>query len=93
MNSITEIVSEYKAFVTGGKSPSEIKGRILKIHVEGRDDYTWEVSHYFKPSETATTVYYPTTQNEKTIEEARSRLLKYLGEFRNDIEVERNDNY
>lgn len=93
MNTITEVVSEYKAFVKGGKPPYEIKGRTLKnINGTGNNDYIWEVSHFYKPSETAG-FYYPTIQNERTIESARNRLLTYLSGFRSDIGVERNDEY
>ena len=88
---INEIIYEYKMYVDN--LDFEIKGRILKNVDESEEYiYSWEVSHFCKPSENAAGVYIPSTSRAKTIKEAKVLLFSYMDTFTN-IDVETNNYY
>ena len=89
-NVIYEIVKEFKTHVDGLEF--EIKGRVLK-RIMGDSgltvDYSWEISHYYKPIDGAT-VYHPSQTNAESYKRAEHLLLMYMTPFTNiDVEINR----
>ena len=90
-NILYEVVKEYKTTVDG--LDFDIKGRVLKrVEPTGDLDYMWEISHHCKPGKDAATIYYPSTINAQTFEEAKMLLFSYMVPF-TIIEVVENKFY
>ncbi len=91
MKNLKKTIAEYKLCKI--EFEFEIKGRILKeIQSENELQFSWEVSHFFKPGEMAGAVYRPSKTLCKSEEEATNLLFLYLNTFQN-IGVEKNENY
>ena len=88
---ISEIVKEYVLFE--GELEFIVKGRVTR-RVDGETDmpFTWDISHHYRPSESAATVYYPSARSAKTFKEAESLLFAYMQGFTN-IDVTPNEYY
>jgi hypothetical protein len=70
-----------------------IKGRIVEhLDVDPKGRYGWEISHHYKPSQSAHGVYHPSTVTGATVEEVRGLMLTYLHSFQN-INVTPNSRY
>lgn len=79
-NIIRKVEEEYTMFVDGLKY--SIIGRVLiNLDVNSPYNYSWEISHYCKGSETAAIVYEPTDRTASTIEKARKKLMVYMKTF------------
>lgn len=72
--------------------PFEVKGRILKESSSEGDLFSWEISHYCKPSEKAATAYYPSRDTSKSFGDAERWLFAYMRSF-TGIGVEENKYY
>ena len=91
MKILKKIIAEYKLYKT--EFDFEVKGRVLKeIQLENELQFSWEVSHFFKPGEMAGAVYRPSKTLCKSEEEATNLLFLYLNSFQN-IGVKKNKNY
>jgi hypothetical protein len=75
------IVKTYSKDVDG--LDFNIKARILKRENPKGDhwDYLYEISHYCKPSETASNIYIPGDYTGRTFKEVESKLFFYLKPF------------
>ena len=74
-----EILKQYEYEVEGLDHP--VRARIIKT--ESVDSpYCWEISHHYKPTESAG-VYYPSTRCCKSVEEAEFLLETYARSFTN----------
>jgi len=79
-NWIGEIVKEFVLRVDGLEF--SVKGLIVKSRgPEGEDTFEWAISHYYKPSEKAATIYIPSARSGKTLEEAEQLLMAYMQTF------------
>jgi hypothetical protein len=88
---ISRIAREYVLFHEG--LGFTVKGRIVEcINTESQLRYQWDISHHYRPSEAAATVYYPSSRSAATVEEAESLLLMYMRRFTN-LNVTPNDYY
>lgn len=69
-----------------------VKGRIVATsEIEGLN-FRWDISHHYRPSESAATVYYPSARHAATLDEAEGLLLAYAQNF-TTIDVTSNSNY
>lgn len=89
MNTIVEIIKEFKANIEGLNHP--VYARIVKYDDDDDVRYIGELSHYCKQFQEAMTVYYPSTTG-SSIDKVEQILLNYLNKFRN-IEVVENKSY
>jgi hypothetical protein len=88
---IAEIVGEYVLFVEG--LSFSVKGRITKsTNQEGSEEFRWEISHHYRPSESAGGVYYPSVRESKSFDEVRQLLMAYMNCF-TTIDVTPNEHY
>ncbi len=70
-----------------------VRGRVVEhLDSDPGGRYGWEVSHHFKPAQSAFGVYRPSAVTGATIEEATGQLMAYLRGFQN-INVEPNSRY
>jgi len=67
-----------------------VKGRICK-NIES-DVYSWDISHYYRPSKNAATVYFPSKKSAPSLEETEFLLMAYARGFTN-LDVKKNENY
>ncbi|MEI6142154.1 MAG: hypothetical protein WCP85_22965 [Mariniphaga sp.] len=89
-NEIYEIIKEYEVSVEGIKF--KIKGKILKDLTDNQNIFYFGVlSHYCKPNEESSTVYYPSLTGQD-FESAKHLLILYLESF-TTIDVTKNDSY
>jgi hypothetical protein len=90
-NRISEVVKEYVLDVD--ELNFSVKGRVTKtIRADGLDEFYWNISHHYRPSETAGGVYYPSRIRTDTLEEAERLLLLYMSGF-TTIDVTPNMDY
>jgi len=88
---IFEIVKEY--VLKHDDLDFSVKGRIAKtVRDDEVDEYFWEISHHYRPTETAIGRYHPSRVKTGTFEEAENLLLMYMSGF-TAIDVELNKNY
>ena len=91
MVEIAEVIKEYVIHVDGLEHI--VKSRIVKIiKPERGENYRWEISHNYKPTEGAAGVYYPSKISASTFEDAESFMMAYVGGFTN-ISVKPNEYY
>ena len=91
MVEIAEVIKEYIIHVD--ELEHAVKSRIVKIiKPERGENYRWEISHNYKPSEGAAGVYYPSTISAGSFDDAESLMLAYVGGFTN-ISVKSNEYY
>ena len=77
-----EVLKEYVFWVDG--LDYTVKGRISRnLNPNVGEPFTWEISHHYKPSETAAGVYYPSVLSAGTLEDAERHLLAYANAFTN----------
>jgi hypothetical protein len=69
------VVKEYTCWVEGLNFV--VKSRVTR-DPKSSTPYRWEVSHHYKPSESAGGQYYPSTTSAKTFEEAEALMKVYL---------------
>ena len=81
-NKINKKVAEYQSYIA--EADLRITGRVFFCEEEEAEElkYSWEISHYCKPSEKAG-VYIPSSRNSKTFEGARGYLFGYMKTFTN----------
>lgn len=80
----SEILKEYVFSVEGVEHP--IYGRVVQTDEVEHLPFRWDISHYYRPSESAATVYIPSRHHADSFEEAESLLLAYADAF-TDIDV------
>jgi hypothetical protein len=85
---LNEIVKEIK--ISFEENDLKVRARILFDPELSSFPYSWEISHHYKPSETAGGAYYPSSTNGATAEEAEAKLMMYLAGF-TDIGLEENE--
>jgi hypothetical protein len=83
---IREVVKEYLMNVPGMKQT--VKARIS--HGELSNVYRWEISHHYRPENTAD-VHLPSNAQLHTLSECESTLLAYMRKFTHQVEV--NEDY
>jgi hypothetical protein len=70
-----------------------IRGRIVEhLDVDPKGRYGWEISHHYKPSESAHGVHYTSTVTGASVEDMKGHLMAYLRNFQN-INVTVNSRY
>lgn len=87
------VLSEYVVFAQ--EVGYSLKGRVVEYTAPVPDPnqrYGWEVSHYYKPSKDAASVYRPSVTLAKSPTEAEQMMLGYLGSF-TGIDVAVNEYY
>lgn len=88
---ITEVVKEY--VLMHDDLDFSVKGRVTKtIRDDGVDEYYWNISHHYRPTESAVGVYHPSRVRTETFEEAEQLLHHYMSNF-TTIDVTPNKNY
>lgn len=86
-----EIVKEYVLRIEG--LDHSVKGRVVKLIKDtGAEEYTWDISHNYRPSESAAAVYYPSEKTTNSFKETESLLLQYMNGF-TKIDVTPNELY
>jgi len=89
---VSRILEEYVLWADDVEH--SIKGRVVE-HVDEKNAnqrYGWEISHHYRPSQVAATVYYPSAVTGATVDEVRGHLMAYLRSFQN-IDVTPNPHY
>ena len=75
-----EVVKEYVLIVEG--LDFSVKGRISRlIKDSGVDEYYWDISHHYRPSEKAAGVYSPSKKTTHSFNEAEFLLSGYMKGF------------
>ncbi len=88
---VSRVVQEYVLWTDAVQF--SIRGRIVEhLDADPIARYGWDVSHHFKPSQSALGVYRPAAVTGATIEEVTGQLMAYLRGFQN-INVEPNSRY
>jgi hypothetical protein len=88
---ISEVIKEY--VLEHDDLDFSVKGRITKtVRDDGANEYYWSISHHYRPSESAATVYYPSRIRTETFEEAEHLLHLYMSGF-TAIDVTPNKHY
>lgn len=91
MVEIAEVIKEYVIHVDGLEHV--VKSRIAKIiKPERAEEYRWEISHNYKPTEGAAGVYYPSKISADSFDATESLMMAYVGGFTN-ISVTQNEYY
>jgi hypothetical protein len=85
---ISEVVKKFELYVNG--PPHTIKGKITKSVVKGQPQFTWHISHNYKPTAGAG-VYYPSLITVSSLEEAETLFQIYAQSFVTDHEVKANE--
>ena len=86
-----EVVKEFIVTLEDYEEP--IRGRVLKnLYTDSEFKYKWEVSHYYRPSEDAATVYYPDNRLARDFEGCKNVMFYYLKGFVN-IDIKKNKYY
>ena len=86
-----EVIKQYVFWVDG--LDYTVKGRISRnLDPNAGQPFLWEISHHYKPSETAAGVYYPSVVSAGTLEDAERFLFAYANAFTN-IGVKANDDF
>ena len=86
-----EAVKEYVLILEG--LDHSVKGRITRLIKDaGVEEYYWDISHHYRPSESAAGVYYPSKKTTNSFNEAESLLLGYMKVF-TTIDVTPNELY
>lgn len=89
--SIEKVVQEYVLFVEG--LGFRVKGRVCeRLDSDPNQRYSWDISHRYRPSESAFGVYYPSAVVARTSEEAEGLLLGYMRSF-TALDVTPNEDY
>jgi hypothetical protein len=89
---VSKILEEYVLWADDVEH--SIKGRVVE-HIDEKNAnqrYGWEISHHYRPSQAAATVYYPSRVTGASIDEVRALMLTYLRGFQN-IDVTPNPHY
>ena len=82
---INEVVKTFNFFVSSLQH--SVQGRIYKRQIACGDfEYSWDISHHYRPSQSAKGIYIPTTTSVTTAAEAENLLLSYAQAF-TDIDV------
>jgi hypothetical protein len=90
MHSIGEIVKQFEFHVSPLLHP--IKGNIVKyVSDNGETSYTWSISHFYKPSANAATVYCPSATSGGSLKEVEMTFRAYAEFFVPGFEVRGND--
>jgi len=84
------ILREYVFSVDGVEHP--VYGRIVQTNEIENCPFRWDISHYYRPSESAITVYHPSRHHAESFEEAEGLLLDYANAF-TDIDVTPSKDY
>ena len=86
-----EVVKENVLIVQGLNH--SVKGRITRLIKDaGVEEYYWDISHNYRPSESAGGIYYPSKKTTNSFEEAEFLLLMYMRGF-TTIDVTPNELY
>ncbi len=86
-----EVVTEYVLIVEG--LDHSVKGRIIRLIKDGgAEEYSWDISHYYRPSESAATVYHPSKKTTNSFDETKFLLTQYMNGF-TTIDVTPNEFY
>jgi len=92
MHSIGEVVKQFEFHVP--PLLHRIKGKIVKYtSAEGEVSYHWSISHYYKPSEGAAGVYFPSHVTDSSLEHAEMSFRAYAENFVPDYEVVAHDGF
>ncbi len=89
MHLIGEVVKQFEFHVS--PLPYAIKGKIVTSG-DGKDRYTWSISHHYRPSEGAC-VYFPSRVTSPSLEEAEEDFRAYAESFVPDYEVEPSEGF
>ena len=89
MHSIGEVVKQFEFHVAPLQHP--IKGKIVRSG-DGKDQYTWSISHHYRPTEGAG-LYFPSRVTTSSLEETETEFRAYAESFVPDHEVKPNDNF
>ncbi|MBN1841505.1 MAG: hypothetical protein JW883_04375 [Deltaproteobacteria bacterium] len=86
-----EVVREYVLVVEGLEH--SVKGRVSRLIKDaGVEEYSWDISHHYRPSEKAGGVYYPDKETTNSFDETEFLLFAYMTGF-TTIDVTPNELY
>lgn len=89
---IYDVVKEY--IFKSEELDFAVHGRICREKTKDSvsDEFIWEISHYYRPSEKAASVYIPSQRTSSNLHDAELKLMLYMRNFTN-IDVTRNEFY